>query len=427
MARRLYTLLFYLLLPLILLRLAYRGFKAPAYRARIAERFGFFTPPDLSDCIWLHSVSVGETIAAAPLVKRLQQQYPNTPLVVTTMTPTGSAQVRSLFGNSVFHVYAPYDLPGAVKRFLQRIQPRLLIIMETELWPNTVHYCRQQKVPVLLANARLSERSARGYQRFAALTQPMLKQLSCVVAQAEADKARFVSLGLPESAVQVSGSIKFDVAISAALQQRASELKAQWNNAGARQVLLAASTHEGEDAILLTAFQGLLSRFPNLLLVLVPRHPERFDQVASLAEQRGLITQRYSQQTVPDQSAQVFIGDAVGELMLWYGCADLVFVGGSLVNRGGHNMLEPAAWGLPVLIGPSVFNFQSIAELLLAQQALVQLNDSSALSGQLTEQITVLLTDQQQRQALSDNARQVVEDNRGALDKLLEVIARYER
>lgn len=426
MARRLYTLLFYLLLPFILLRLMYhRAFRAPAYRSRIAERFGFFTAPDLRGCIWLHSVSVGETIAAAPLVKGLQQQYSNIPVVVTTMTPTGSAQVRALFGDGVFHVYAPYDLPGAVSRFLQRVQPRLLIIMETELWPNTVHYCYQKKIPVVLANARLSEKSARGYQGFAALTQPMLKQLSCVVVQAEADKNRFLSLGLPNAAVQVSGSIKFDVCISAELQQRGSELKTQWNDAGSRQIVLAASTHEGEDALLLNAFHGLRERFPNLLLVLVPRHPERFDQVARLAEQQGFITRRYSNEAVPAASTEVFIGDAVGELMLWYGCADLVFIGGSLVNRGGHNMLEPAAWGLPIVIGPSVFNFQSIAELLLTQQALVQLSGFAQLDEQLSEQIALLLTDEQRRQTLSANALRVVADNRGALARLLGVVARY--
>ncbi len=421
MIRYFYSLILYLITPLIVLRLVYRASKSPAYGQRIAERFGFFTGPDLSASIWIHSVSVGETIAAAPIVTRLQQQYPDTPIVVTTMTPTGSERVRALFGDSVFHVYAPYDLPGAVKRFLRRVQPKLLVIMETELWPNTLHACRQRNIPVLLANARLSAKSAAGYQRFAGLTKPMLRNLSQVVAQTQADAERFLQLGLPSNSITVSGSIKFDIEISEQLKETAAVLKSQWSHDGQRPLLLAASTHNGEDEIILEAFKQLLVTHPQLLLLLVPRHPERFDGVHSLAQQRGFNTDRRSTGKVPDASTQVVIGDSMGELLLFYGVSDIAFVGGSLVNTGGHNILEPAAWGRPVITGESDFNFLEISALLQKQGGLKKVSDSAALA----KCVLSLLGSEQKRTQMADAAQSVVANNRGALSQLLKAINHY--
>lgn len=403
-------------MPLVLLRLCYRALRAPAYRSRIAERFGFSSVQQ-SGCIWVHAVSVGETIAAVPLIKALQTQYPQTAILVTTMTPTGSERVRAMLGDSVLHVYAPYDLPGSVARFLQRFKPLLLVIMETELWPNTMAACRQHNIPVVLANARLSEKSAKGYARLSALTRPMLQDLSKVVAQSQADAQRFMQLGLSGEHVTVSGSIKFDIDIADTTRQQAAQLKSQWTQQGARPVWLAASTHQGEDEIILSACKKLLEQeqYKNLLLVLVPRHPERFDRVARLAVSHGLTTERKSVNHKPAEDTQVFIGDTMGELMLMFGCADIVFVGGSLVNKGGHNMLEPAAWGLPVITGESDFNFLAISEKLQASGALVKANNATAL----TQQMDQWLQDSEQRKTAGEKARGVIDENRGALQTLL--------
>lgn len=419
MARWLYTLLFYLITPLLLLRLWLRARKAPAYGDRIAERFGFFSPSVKPGGIWLHSVSVGETIAAAPLVKRLQQQYPDLPVTITTMTPTGSERVEALFGDSVFHVYAPYDLPDALGRFLKKVQPSILIIMETELWPNTVRACEVRNIPVVLANARLSEKSARGYQRFAPLTQSMLQGLSCVAAQHTNDANRFLSLGLPAEQVQVTGSIKFDTTVSDALRAQAATLKAQWSEQGKRCIVIAASTHDAEDQMLLAAAKQARVECPDLLLVLVPRHPERFDAVAELCEEFQCA--RRSTGAEPESGTQVYLADTMGEMMLLLGCADIAFVGGSLIERGGHNMLEPAAWGLPVITGDSDFNFLAISELLQQHGGLVKVSDQAALN----QQLSVLVMDRAVREQQGQAALAVVNDNRGALDRLVKAIGQF--
>src|SRR5690606_32263735 len=282
-----YSRLFYLLMPLILLRRLYRAWKAPAYAKRWQERFGFVqVASGRQQGIWVHAVSVGETIAAVPMIKALQLQFPQLPIMVTTMTPTGSERVRAMLGDSVDHVYAPYDTPGAVKRFLRRLRPRILIVMETELWPNTLHYARRSGVPVVLANARLSERSARGYQRVAFLARPMLENLSLVAAQGGADAERFRCLGLSEERVQVTGSIKFDMQPKVEQLTEGQALKQGW---GARFVWVAASTHDGEDELLLQAHQRLCQTQSDVLLILVPRHPERFTAVAELVKKQGFL------------------------------------------------------------------------------------------------------------------------------------------
>ena len=420
MARYFYSAFFYLITPLILLRLLYRASKAPAYGRRIAERFGFFTVPELENTIWVHAVSVGETIAAAPLVKRLQQQYPEASIVVTTMTPTGSDRVRALFGDSVFHVYAPYDLPGSILRFIKRLQPKLLVIMETELWPNTIHYCRRCSIPVVLANARLSAKSAAGYRRLGWLTRPMLNNLTQVVAQNRADADRFLALGLADSKVVVSGSIKFDVVIEDALIRKAQALKYQWSDQGQRLIIIAASTHQGEDNIILEAFEQVIATIPNALLIIVPRHPERFEYVTKLCEERFSVARR-SQNNPVCATTQVLVGDTMGELLLLYGCADIAFVGGSLINSGGHNMLEPAAWSLPLLAGSSDFNFAEASRLLQQRSALLVANDAASLA----KKMIVLAQSETLRLEMGANAKAVIAENRGALDRLSAVVQSY--
>lgn len=419
MPRPLYTSLLYLLTPLILLRLWLRGRKAPAYRRRIRERFGWIPrlPAD-RPVFWVHAVSVGETLAAVPLVKALQRQYPGHRILVTTMTPTGSDRVRAVFGDSVAHVYAPYDLPGAVRRFLGRTQPELLIVMETELWPNIVAACERRGIPVLLANARLSDKSAHGYARLGGLTRTMLARLAAVAAQAEPDGLRFCRLGLPEDRLVITGNIKFDLDIGNELQQRAGVLRKEWQRGESpRPVWLAASTHAGEDEIVLTAHRALLEHFPDLLLVLVPRHPERFDPVFELCRREGFAVARRSQ---ADFSAdcQVLLGDTMGELLAFYGACDIAFVGGSLVPNGGHSLIEPAAWRKPVLSGPHLFNFAEVTSQLQAADALLLCEDF----GRIATAVGRLLRNPEEARQRGEWAWRVAESNRGALQRLLGVV-----
>ena len=416
MARHLYSLLFYLITPFILLRLLYRAWKAPAYAARWKERFAFFNMRSLNKPIWVHAVSVGETIAAAPMIKRLQQRYPERDIVVTTMTPTGSERVKALFGDTVFHVYAPYDMPGTVKRFLRKIKPEMLIIMETELWPNIVHYTANSGAPVILANARLSERSARGYQKVRYIALPMLRKLSHIVAQNKADGERFKLSGATEDSVVVSGSIKFDFSPDETLIDKGVELRHQWGYE--RPVWVAASTHNGEDGPMLEAHQKLLERWPNALLIIVPRHPERFKSVYQLSCNSGFKTVRRSLSEPLDETVQVLLGDTMGELMLFYASADVAFVGGSLIESGGHNPLEPAALNMPVIMGPHVFNFESICH---------QLSDAGGLkfvgsSELLAERVAEFFEDEGYRKDVGLAANTVVEANRGALERLMNVL-----
>ncbi len=414
--RLLYTLCFYLLLPVIVLRLLLRSIKAPAYRQRWAERFGRFAAPDYkSDAIWIHAVSVGETIAAAPLIKQLLEKYPDTPLVVTTTTPTGSERVRALFGEQVFHVYAPYDTGLFVGRFLRRVRPRLVIVMETELWPNMLAACAQRQIPLLLANARLSEKSARGYAKLGGLTRAMLKAITTVAVQNALDGERFISLGLDRDQLVVTGSIKFDLELDNELIEQAAVLRQQWQAEQKRLVWIAASTHHGEDKIILEAFVRLKQQFKHLLLILVPRHPERFEDVYNLCQQQGLIVVRRSSHQLPDMQTDVVLGDTMGELLLLYGVCDIAFVGGSFVPVGGHNLIEPAAWGKAITTGPQLHNFAEIASLLKAEGGVSICTTEAALY----DEMLLLCAGEQQRQSLGQAAQHVADTNKGALQKLL--------
>ncbi|WP_134555166.1 lipid IV(A) 3-deoxy-D-manno-octulosonic acid transferase, partial [Pseudomonas aeruginosa] len=338
MNRTLYTLLFHLGLPLVALRLWWRARQAPAYAKRIGERFSLSLPEVPPGGIWVHAVSVGESIAAAPMVRALLERHPQLPVTVTCMTPTGSERIRALFGEQVRHCYLPYDLPWAAARFLDRVRPRLAVIMETELWPNHIHACAVRGIPVALANARLSERSARGYARFAGLTRPMLAELSWIAVQTEAEAERFRRLGARPECVSVTGSIKFDLRIDPQLPLAAAALREEWD-ATARPLWIAASTHAGEDEIVLAAHRRLLETRPDALLILVPRHPERFAGVHELCRREGFATVRRSGGEPVARATQVLLGDTMGELLFLYALADIAFVGGSLVPNGGHNLL----------------------------------------------------------------------------------------
>lgn len=415
MTRTLYSLFFTLCMPLVLLRLLLRARKAPAYARRWHERLGL--GGDLRpDGIWVHAVSVGETIAAAPMVRALLERYPQLSVTITCMTPTGSEQIRKLFGDRVGHAYLPYDLPWLQGRFISRLRPRIGVIMETELWPNMVHEAKAANVPLVLANARLSERSARGYQRVAWLVRPMFAALDWVAVQTQAEAQRFARLGVDQSAMSITGSIKFDLQPDPLVLEQAASLRGLW---GERRVWIAASTHAGEDEQVIAAHRELLALLPDALLILVPRHPERFNDVARLLEGADLKFIRRSSGEAPMRADQVLLGDSMGELLMFYACADAAFVGGSLIAHGGHNYLEPAALGLPIISGPHSFNFTEISELLEGAGALQRVQNQAELAGAVAH----LLAEPKVARQAGAAGLSVVRDNQGALERLLEGIA----
>jgi len=418
--RYLYSALFYVLLPLILLRMLWRSRRAPAYRRRLAERFGLFAAPpgQAMPAIWVHAVSLGETLAAAPVIESLLQAYPDHRLVITTTTPTGSEQVQALFGERVFHVYAPWDLPGAVRRFLRLIRPCLLLIMETELWPNMLHYTRASGCKIVLANARLSEHSARGYARIGGLSRDMLAELDGVACQSAVDGRRFLGLGLPDKALHITGNIKFDLELDGDMRARAASLRDQFG-VDKRAIVVAASTHPGEDERVLAAFSQLRRRLDNSLLVLVPRHPERFAAVHTLCVSDGWQVVRRSTGVIPGTNDDIVLADTIGELLLLLGVATVAVVGGSLEKHGGHNVLEAAAWGVPVITGPHMYNFSQASSLLCDAGAMIMLDDPAALGDSLE----ALLHNPQQRRQMGAAGQQVVADNRGAKQRLLQLVA----
>lgn len=414
-----YNIIIYLIQPLIWIRLLLRSRKSPAYRKRWAERYGFCKGKVVPSGIMLHSVSVGETLAAIPLVRALRHRYPSLPITVTTMTPTGSERVQSAFGKGVHHVYLPYDLAGSVNRFLDEVNPKLVIIMETELWPNLISALHRRKIPLVIANARLSARSARGYQKLGKFIRTILQRITLIAAQNQEDGERFLSLGLKRNQLAVTGSLKFDISVTPELAAKAIALRSQW--ASRRQVWIATSTHEGEETLLLEAHKELLKNHPTLLLILVPRHPERFPVACELTRKAGLTFTQRSTGEVPSSGTQVVIGDTMGELMLLYGIADLAFVGGSLVERGGHNPLEAAAHAIPVLMGPHTINFKDICAKLAQDDGLITVTDTASL----VKEISTLLTDEDYRLYYGRHAVEVLHQNQGALQRLLHLLEPY--
>ena len=416
-ARRLYTAALYLATPFLVARLLWRGLRNRAYWKRLDERFGYGARiASERGCVWFHAVSVGEVQAALPIVKAIRRNHPDETIVVTTTTPTGADQVSKALGGGVVHRYLPFDLPGGIERFLDRVEPRVAIIMETEIWPNLLAHCRARSVPVIMANVRLSERSAAGYLRFGRLFGPELDGVAAVAVQSSEDAGRVASIGAPREIIDVTGSTKFDVPVLTSLREEAAALRRTWGPA--RSIWIAASTHAGEEAQVFDAFKQVLARVPECLLVLVPRHPERFGEVAALSRRRGFSPVLRSQRPADCSGVHVFIGDSMGELPLFYAAADVAFVGGTLVAGGGHNMLEPAALGLPVLFGPHVFNFADISRRLVEAGGAEIVSDSASLG----RAVTAYLADAELRYATGGKGRAFVESNRGARDRVLEII-----
>jgi 3-deoxy-D-manno-octulosonic-acid transferase len=415
MTRTLYSWLLRLAFPYVCLRLFLRGLKNRDYWRRLPERFGFAPRAGAPGAVWVHAVSVGEVRAAAPLVRALRAHHA---VAMTAMTPTGSATVRGLFGAQVAHSYVPYDYPGAVNRFLDRVRPSLVVILEKELWPNLVHFARARGIPVCVANAQLGEASLRGWKRLGKLAGATFGAVNVYAAQSEADAQRLIAAGARPETVHVVGSIKFDLALPDDLPARAQALRRTLGTG--RPVWLAASTHEGEEDEVLATHAQLKKQFPNLLLVLVPRHPERFDAVVRLCERRGFTVARRSTTTgvVLPPAVDVLVGDTMGELQLFYGACDVAFVGGSLVPAGGHNFLEAAAVGVPAVFGPDMANIEQTAHEAVARGAATQV----AHGGRLAEAISGYLADPARRQNAGADGKKLVEENRGALARTLALV-----
>ncbi len=415
--RRIYTSIFYLALPFVLLRLYWRGRKAPAYRQRWLERLGYYAVPSRQSVIWLHAVSVGEAEAAFPLIRLLLQRFPQTAFLVTTTTPTGSARVRAVLGEQVEHVYLPYDLPGVVTRFFLHFRPQIAVIMEKEIWPNLFAGCAERQIPLLVINARLSERSAQAYKKIPALLKPALQQITLIATQTDEDRGRFIEIGAAAERVRVLGNIKFDMAIDEAVISAGRALKQQLF--AGRYVWIIASTHQGEEPLFLQLYPQLKEQIPELLLMLVPRHPERFQPVKKLSEERALqVVMRSSNQSL-SAATDVYIADSIGELKMLYAAADLAFVGGSWVPVGGHNVLEPAAVGVPVVFGSQMFNFKDIAEQIVRAEAAVQCHDQQEIIDALLR----IHADERFRQRLIANAQAFVARNQGATLRIADLLS----
>ena len=384
---------------------------------RWRERLGYYVhPPTATQSIWIHAVSVGETMAAVPLVRALRTQFPGIGVLITTTTTTGADAVLRIFDSSVEHAYFPYDLPGFVARFLTHFQPCMLVVMETELWPNTFAACRRRGLSILLANARLSVRSTAGYRRLAALSRDTVRCIDHIAAQTSDDAARFVALGADARRIAVTGSLKFDLELPASVHEQAAAVR---RDLGVnRPLLIAASTREGEEELVLDAFRAIERQLPLVLLLLVPRHPERFGAVAQLCASRGLRYVRRSQSNVCTAEDQIYLLDSMGELPRHYAAADVAFVGGSLLPFGGHNVLEPAALGTPVLVGPHTFNFAEIVRLLRATGGLQVVADPV----QLAQAALKWLCDSNERDRVGTLACDLVHRHRGATQRTVAVI-----
>ncbi len=416
MLRFVYVALARVLAPIAFGVILWRGLSDRSYWDRLGERFGFGKVRLRERSIWVHAVSVGEVQASAALIRALRARYPEISLVLTTVTPTGAARARSLFGDDVYHSFAPYDLPGSVRRFFDRVQPRLAIILETEIWPNLFDACGKRGIPLVLASARVSQRSVGRYRRLVGLFRQTLANGIVIAAQSEADAERFRSIGASPDRTYVTGNIKFDFELPAALLADGARLRDKY--APARQVWIAGSTHEGEEDVVLDAHERLLASGTDALLVLVPRHPNRFDDVAANLKRRGLAFVRRSRAQAAAADVRVLLVDSLGELLRFYAAADIAFVGGSLVPIGGHNLLEPAALGLPILSGPNTYNAEGIARLLIEVGAVQTVNDAA----ELAESVSGLLCDPEKRRAAGASGRATVEANRGALERLLALV-----
>lgn len=420
MKRFLYSSLLYLIAPFQFLNLWQRGKTLPGYRQRWGERLGRIPKLETAPRIWLHAVSVGEVNAAVPLIENLLATRPDYKLLVTTTTPTGSEQLKRRFSGRIEHFYFPYDLPHVIRRFLKRSNPDILVVMETELWPNCFHICRKKNVPVVIANARISDKSYRGYKKVKRWIEPAIKSIDHIAAQGETDRDRFICLGVPAEKVEVAGNIKFDLPPPTV---EASDPALDAIKHADRPIWIGASTHDNEEERLLKVHQALRLKLPDALLILVPRHPERFAPVADQCLQSGLKLARRSHQEIPDSECAVYLGDSMGELMKLYAVSQVAFIGGSLVSTGGHNPIEPASLGIPVLSGPNTQNLRDIYNCLVEADGCRIVEDENALYDELSG----LLTHPELRDQLSTAALSFLDASRGAVVKLQAMIENHLR
>lgn len=418
MRRFLYTTLLVILLPFVLLRLWWRGRANPAYRSRVSERLGDYDLRPAVKRLWIHAVSVGEVNAAVPLVREIKTSWPDYQIVLTTMTPTGADQVEKSLGNSVIHRYLAYDIPWLIDRAMAQCQPDAVIIMETEIWPNWIYAAARRGIPVIYLSLRLSDKSFSGYQRIRSLIAPALDKVTLVGAQTEADARRIIALGAHSGIVSVTGNIKYDAVLADGVLQAGQHLRCTLGDS--RPVWIAASTHDNEDEQVLDAHARVLSGFPDALLILVPRHPERFGRVFEIAQHR-FNTHRRTQPETDFSDVQVYLGDTMGELLALYAASDICFVGGSLVAHGGQNVLEPWLVGKPVIVGPHMHNFARITAQGLDHQALIQVTSAQ----QLAERVITLLHNPPMSESLVTNAGMLLEKNRGALNASIKLVSRY--
>jgi 3-deoxy-D-manno-octulosonic-acid transferase len=407
-----YNFLTYLMLIPYAVYWLIRGLGNPSYFDRLGQRFGYGYPR-IERCIWIHAVSVGEVQASVPLVRVLRERFPRRPLLVTTVTPTGAARLKAVFGDSVHHSYLPFEFPHAVRNFFSSVNPCAALIMETEIWLNLYRGCGVRNIPLVLVSARISPRSVPGYWRLLPLVRETLSHGIIIAAQSQSDADRFVSLGASSARTRVTGNIKFDAEPPPEIRQRGAALRAEIM--GDRPVWIAASTHEGEERQVLAAHHSLREQIPGLLLILVPRHPERFPVVAELIEKSGFDVVSRTEHRACAPSTAVFLGDTMGEVPLFYAASDVAFVGGSLVPVGGHNLLEPAAQGLPIVTGSHLFNAQDIADMFVENQACRMVHNKDELIAAISE----LLENPDAASALGRNGLALLEQNRGALARLL--------
>jgi len=414
--RHLYTLLIYLFTPVAVGYFLFRGISDRRWWRRLRERFGFIRAEGVRGGIWVHAVSVGEVNAATPLVRALRQRWPDVPLTMSCLTPTGSERISSLYGRSVHHIYVPIDLPGAVRRAFDSIRPKILIVMETEIWPNLFERAEKKGVPILIANARLTERSARSWGRFQSLVSRTLRRVNLIAAQTGADAARFVDLGAVREKTRLCGNLKFDITLPDTVLVQGLEWRKRWGPE--RTILVAGSTHELDETLLMTAFEKLRSQYPDALLIMAPRYPERFSRVAERVSAAGFKVGKLSEAEAPGEDLQCLIVDRMGELLEFYAAADIAFVGGTLAPVGGHNPLEAAALGRPLILGPHNGHIRDLAASLLEAEAAIEVTDAESLY----QAWLVLQSDPQLRARMGQAAQKLVDQQRGAVDHTMRMV-----
>ena len=418
--RLIYTFIIYLFVPFVLLRLYFLGFKNPAYRLRWQERFGFIKCYEHDrPVIWLHAVSVGEVNAAKPVITKLLEQYPQFEILVTTVTPTGAYTLKQYFADDIKHHYLPYDLPFSTKRFINEVNPKVLITMETEIWPNLYNACHKKNIPLLIINARLSEKSLNGYRLVSSLMKDTLDKVNLIAAQTKYDAERFIAIGAKKEKVVVTGNLKFDVTNPQSLTEQAESLKRYFSVN--RPIWIAASTQEGEEEIILKSHLVVLKKIPEAILILAPRHPERMNKVVSLCDNEKLRHVKRTDDKAFSSEDSVFILNTLGELQLHYAAAQVAFVGGSLVNTGGQNMMEPASLGIPVISGKYTYNFTEVTQLLSENNALVLVSNAEELASEICK----MLSDANLRHNMGEMGQKVIEENRGNLKRLMDIIEPY--